>query len=86
VSEDNTLNDIFLVLKALITKDFKKRLTKSYSNNPYFRYTLQLLKYKFNALLDNYIRLRVPFLIKEGLLYNISIKGLNYLYVPDSVL
>jgi len=40
MSEDNTLNDIFLVLKALIIKDFKKQLTKSYSNNPYFYYTL----------------------------------------------
>jgi hypothetical protein len=86
MSEDNTLNDIFLVLKALIIKDFKKRLTKSYSNNPYFCYTLRLLRYKSSALLDNYIRLRVPFLIKEGLLYNISIKGLNYLYIPDFVL
>jgi hypothetical protein len=86
VSEDNTLNDIFLVLKALITKDFKKRLIKSYSNNLYFYYTLRLLSYKSNALLNNYVRLRVPFLIKEGLLYNISIKGLNRLYIPDFIL
>jgi hypothetical protein len=86
VFEDNTLNDIFLVLKALITKDFKKRLIESYSDNPHFRYTLRLLGYKSNALLDNYICLGVPILIKEGLLYNTSIKGLDYLYIPDSVL
>jgi hypothetical protein len=40
MSKDNTLNDIFLVLEALITKNFKKRLTESYSDNPYFYYTL----------------------------------------------
>jgi len=37
--KDNTLDDIFLVLEALITKDFKKRLTESYSDNLYFCYT-----------------------------------------------
>jgi hypothetical protein len=86
MSKDNTLNDIFLVLKALIIKDFKKRLIKSYSNNPYFRYTLRLLSYKSRPLLDNYIRLRVPFIIKDNLLYNITIKGLNRLCVLNSIL
>jgi hypothetical protein len=86
MSEDNTLNDIFLVLKALIIKDFKKRLTKSYSNNPYFCYTLRLLGYKSSALLNNYICLKVPFLIKGSLLYNTTIKGLNCLYIPDFIL
>jgi hypothetical protein len=84
--KDNTLNDIFLVLKALITKDFKKRLTKSYSDNPHFYYTLQLLSYKSKTFLDNYVRLRVLFVIKDGLLYNTTIKGPDCLYVPNSIL
>jgi hypothetical protein len=86
VFKDNILNDIFLVLKALITKDFKRRLTKSYNNNPYFYYTLRLLSYKFKPLLKNYIRLKVLFVIKDNLLYNTTIKGLDYLYVPDFIL
>jgi hypothetical protein len=86
ISENNTLNDIFLVLKALITKDFKKQLTKSYSNNPYFYYTLRLLSYKSKPLLNNYICLRILFVIKDNLLYNTTIKGLNRLYIPDSIL
>jgi hypothetical protein len=86
MSEDNTLNDIFLVLKALITKDFKKRLTKSYSNNPHFYYTLRLLSYKSKTLLDNYVRLKVLFVIKDSLLYNITIKRPDCLYVLDSIL
>jgi hypothetical protein len=86
ISEDNTLNDIFLVLKALIIKDFKKRLTESYSNNPYFRRTLRLLSYKSRPLSNNYIRLRVLFVIKDSLLYNTTIKGLDCLCVPDFIL
>jgi hypothetical protein len=86
VFKDNILDDIFLILKALIIKDFKRRLTKSYSNNPYFCYTLRLLGYKFKPLLENYVRLRVLFVIKDNLLYNTTIKGLNRLYIPDSIL
>jgi hypothetical protein len=86
ISEDNTLNDIFLVLKALIIKDFKKRLTESYSNNPHFYYTLRLLSYKSKTLLDNYVRLKVLFVIKDSLLYNITIKRPDCLYVLDSIL
>jgi hypothetical protein len=86
VSKDNILNNIFLVSKALIIKDFKRRLTKSYSDNPYFYYTLRLLSYKFRPLLKNYIRLRVLFVIKDNLLYNTTIKGLNRLYIPDFIL
>jgi hypothetical protein len=86
ISEDNTLDDIFLILKALIIKDFKKQLTKSYSDNLYFYYTLRLLSYKSRPLLNNYIRLKVLFVIKDGLLYNTTIKGLDYLYVPDFIL
>jgi hypothetical protein len=86
VFKDNILNDIFLISEALITKDFKRRLTKSYSNNPYFYYTLRLLGYKSKPFLKNYIRLRVLFIIKDSLLYNTTIKGLNRLYIPDSIL
>jgi hypothetical protein len=86
ISEDNTLDDIFLILKALIIKDFKKQLTKSYSDNLYFYYTLRLLSYKSRPLLNNYIRLKVLFVIKDSLLYNTTIKGLDYLYVPDFIL
>jgi hypothetical protein len=86
VSEDNTLDDIFLVLEALITKDFKKRLTESYSDNPYFRRTFRLLGCKSKTLLDNCVCLRVLFIIKDGLLYNITIKGPDCLYVLDFIL
>jgi hypothetical protein len=68
ISKDNTLNNIFLVLEALIIEDFKRQLTKSYSNNPYFYYTFQLLSYKFKPFLNSYIFLKVLFVIKDSLL------------------
>jgi hypothetical protein len=86
VFKDNILNNIFLVSEALIIKDFKRRLIKSYSNNPHFYYTLRLLSYKSKPLLKNYIRLKVLFIIKDSLLYNITIKGLNRLYILDFIL
>jgi hypothetical protein len=86
VFKDNILDNIFLISEALIIKDFKRRLTKSYSNNPHFYYTLQLLSYKFKPLLKNYIRLRVLFIIKDNLLYNTTIKGLNRLYILNFIL
>jgi hypothetical protein len=86
VFKDNILNNIFLISEALIIKDFKRRLTESYSNNLYFYYTLRLLGYKFKPLLKNYICLRVLFVIKDNLLYNTTIKGLDRLYIPDFIL
>jgi hypothetical protein len=86
MSEDNTLDDIFLVLEALMTNDFKKRLTESYSDNPHFQYTLRLLSYRFRTLPDNCICLRVLFVIKDGLLYNTTIKGPDCLCVLNFIL
>jgi hypothetical protein len=85
VSQDNTLDDIYVMSEACITEEFKGRLTSGYAKDPHFQRILRLLKCG-DKLPDSCTRPGVPFFIESGLLYNTTNKGRDRLCIPDIVL
>ena len=85
MSQDNTLDDIYVMSEVCMTAEFKERLTSGYVKDPHFQHTLRLLKYR-DKLPDSCTRPSVPFFIENGLLYNITNNDRDRLCIPDTVL